>query len=96
MDNVERYVVTTLPWKFVGYGWQESRAGNVEKKHTTLKECFAFCSKRREELGATWNGLWWIKSAGKTEKGREGECSCNENDQGHGYNEYTNFLHFRV
>ena len=82
VDNVNPW----LPWKLIGHGYQGSYTNAVYKEHTTLQECVAFCTKKRQESGAAWNGFCWEVP--------NGYCQCNENETGH--NEDSNFLHFKV
>ena len=87
VDNVDDYVVLSwLPWKFIGHGYQGSYSDFVSKYTATLQECVAFCAKKRQDSGAAWNGLDWDL--------RGGECFCNENDVGH--TKFSNSLHFRI
>ena len=71
VDNVNPW----LPWKFIGRGYEGSYGHSVYKEHTTLQECIAFCTKKRQDSGAKWNGFDWHL--------RDGLCCCYENDVGH-------------
>ena len=82
VDNVDPW----LPWKFIGHGLRSSRRDVVLKYGTTLQECVAFCTKKRQDSGATWNGLYW--------RVPDGVCTCNENENGH--TENSNCLHFKI
>ena len=81
--------VVTSYWKFIGNGWFKSYSGQVKKYGTTLQQCITFCTKKRQESGASWNGMWWIQSGN-----RKGECGCNNSETGHQENPI--FLHFKV
>ena len=85
MENVDKDVVL-FNWKFVGNGHQGHFSGRVRKDHTTLQECIAICTKKRQDSGAAWNGLWWYVP--------DGQCICNENETGH--TENSDFVHFKV
>ena len=85
VDNVDNDVAL-FNWKFLGHGYQGSASHYVVKYHTTLQECLAFCTKKRQDSGAAWNGFWWYVP--------NGECWCFENETGH--REDKNFLHFKV
>ena len=86
VDNVDDYVVLSwLPWKFIGHGYQGSYSHDVHKYHTTLQECIAFCTKKRQDSGAAWNGFYWYAP--------NGQCGCKENETGH--TEDSRFLHFK-
>ena len=90
-NKMEKDVVAnTFPygWKFYGYGYRGSDSQQVQTRGTTLQQCIEFCTKKRQDSGASWNGLWWIQSGN-----RKGECSCNENETGHRENPI--FLHFK-
>ena len=87
VDNVDNDVhISWFNWKLIGHGYQGSCSGHIFKDHTTLQECMAFCTKKRQDSGAAWNGCWWYLPSG--------ECGCNENDVGH--TEYGNYLHFKM
>ena len=85
MDNVDNDVAL-FNWKFIGHGVQGSCNHQVRKPHTTLQECVAFCTKKRQDSGAAWNGFSWDITTGY--------CVCNENDVGH--HEDKNHLHFKI
>ena len=85
MDNVDNDVVL-FNWKLIGYGYRESYSQQVDKYHTTFQECVAFCTKKRQDSGVSWNGFSWYVP--------DGQCKCFENDRGH--HEDSNHLHFRV
>ena len=82
MDNVNPW----LPWKFIGHGNYGSCSHQALKEHTTLQEWIAFCTRKRQDSGATWNGLYWYAPSGV--------CACMENETGH--HEDKNYLHFKV
>ena len=93
MDNVDNdvtscnMVTSWFNWKFIGYGYQGSLSHQIFYKYgTTLPQCIAFCTKKRQDSGAAWNGLDWVPS--------DGQCNCNENDVGH--TDGSNSLHFKV
>ena len=95
MDNVDDNVISfsMVPswfnWKLVGHGTDRYRGERVTNYHTTLQECVAFCTKKRQDSGTAWNGFDW-RATGY----RKGECGCNENDTGHLFD--ANSFHFRV
>ena len=85
VENVDKDVAL-FNWKLFGLGYRGSYSREVTKYHTTLQECFAFCTKKRQNSGPAWNGFYWGLS--------NGQCGCNENDVGH--YESSNNLHFKV
>ena len=87
VDNVDNDVhISWFNWKFIGHGYYRSVSHCVEKFHTTLQECIEFCTKKRLDSGAAWNGLSWDLNNGR--------CVCNENDVGH--TESASYLHFKI
>ena len=85
VDNVDNGVAF-LNWRLIGHGYQKSLKEQVSKYSTTLHECIAFCTKKRQESGAAWNGfLWYLPT---------GQCFSNKNDVGHAENKDN--LHFKV
>ena len=87
VGNIETQIAFSwLPWKFNGHGYQGSCGHQVGKDDTTLQECIAFCTKKRQDSGPTWNGLWWDLT--------KGQCNCNENETG--LTEHPDYLHFKV
>ena len=60
MDNVDDNMVS-FNWKFIGHGHRVDREQEVVIYHTTLQQCLAFCTKKRQDSGPMWNGVYWLR-----------------------------------
>ena len=80
-------VMSSVVWKWYGFGLYGTQEAWVYKHHTTQTECLAFCNNKRATEGAEWNGMNWLPS--------NGLCECSKNDQGHNPSE-PSWMHWKT